>query len=225
MTSGPPYSLIVRLHFIVSFAPIYCSFCVCLISYDFVFYFFFTINSSVFYFTKQEISSRALVHFISSQYSLHLGFASARLFHCLHHLWLSTVLPKAHHSISLHFCLALCLHTSLFCHKSRVTLRVSSHFITSLASHLGSLRFCHFIHTHTHTLSLSLIFPLASCYFGFSISAFAFLPSVTPPASRHTLRHPQLHILLSLASTYLCTPFSQYFSENQGLPKYICPED
>ena len=75
-----------------------------------------------------------------------------------------------------------------FCHKSRVTLRVTSHFVTSLASHLGSLRFCHFIHTHTHSLSLSLIFPSASCYFGFSISALAFSPSVTPPASCQTLQ-------------------------------------
>ena len=157
---------------------------------------------------------RALVHFnfISSQYSLHLCFASARLFHCLHHPWLSTVLLKAHHSISLHFCLALHLHTSPF--LSQISCHTSGHIALRhkprLAPWLSPLLP---FYTHTHSLSLSLIFPSASCYFGFSISVLAFSPSVTPPALCHTLRlrvtpsgfasHPWLYILLSPASTYL----------------------
>ena len=186
ITLGPSYSFIVRLHFIVSFVPIYYSFCVCLISYVFIFYFFYYKYFCIYSIT-QEISSWALVHFnfISSQYSLHLIFALACLFHCLHHPWLNTMLLKAHHSISLRFCLALCFYTLLF--VTNLVSHFGSHRTSSQALPCTSTLFAFAIlHTHTHTLSLS-----HSCQvfviFGFSISALTFSPSVTPPASCHTL--------------------------------------
>ena len=154
---------IVMLHFIVLLVPIYFSFCVRFISHDLVLC-TFSLQKPV-YSRKEESNSRNLctLNFILSQYSLQLGFALARFFHRLPHLWLSTVLLKVHHYISLripHFA----SHFTFICFSSqpRVTLRITSLFITSLPLHFGSLRFCHFI-TYTHTHSLSLIFPLVFC--------------------------------------------------------------
>jgi hypothetical protein len=126
------------------------------------------------------------LNFISSQYSLQLGFASARLFHRLPHLWLSTVLLKVHHYISLripHFASHFAfIH---FSSQPCVTLRVTSLFVTSLASHFGSFRFCHFL-THTHTLSLSLSFSLRFFYYYF-VLVLRLSPS-------RTVSHLRLHI-------------------------------
>ena len=156
-------------HFIVFLVPIYYSFCVCFISYIFVCYSFhykYFCN----YPTKKKNpipGTRALQ--ISSHLSIACSQALLQLafFHRLPHLWLSTVLLKVHHFISLCF-LLFALHFA---------------FVTIPASRFGSHRHCHKPHlalrfwprynTHTHTLSLSLshthIFP----------SAFALLHSVT----------------------------------------------
>ena len=99
------------------------------------------------------------------------------------------MLLKAHHSILLRFCLALPptlrFLSQISCHTSG---HIAPRHKPRLSPWLSPLLP---FYTHTHTLSLSLslslFFPSASCYFGFSILALAFSPSVTPPASCHTL--------------------------------------
>ena len=125
---------------------------------------------------------------ISSCLSLACSQALLRLtfFHHLPHLWLSTMLLKVHHFISLHFSLFTShfAFTSILSQSSR---HASGHIdiVTSLASHFA---FGHFI---THTLSLSLIFP----------SAFTSLHSAT---SRLHITHLGLtsHISASLQAPW-----------------------
>ena len=156
------------------------------------------------------------LNFILSQYSLQSGFALARLFHRLPHLWLSTVLLKVHHFISLCF-LLFAFFFLLFALLLSLTSCHTSGHIALCHKPCLALRFCHFImhtHTHTHTLSLSHNFP----------SAFAFLHSVTSrlhithlsltshtSASHHA---SQLHVThLSFTSHILAShsPFGFYY--------------
>ena len=164
-------------HFIVFLVPIYYSFCVCFISYIFVCYSFHYKYFCNYPTKKKNPIPGTCALRISSHLSIACSQALLRLafFHCLPHLWLSTVLLKVHHFISLRFSV-FGLHFGF-----RFALRFYFAFVTIPASRFGSHRHCHKPHlalrfwpsynTHTHTLSLSLshIFP----------SAFALLHSVT----------------------------------------------
>ena len=199
--------------FIVFLVPIYYSFCVCFTSYIFVCYsFHYKYFCNYPTKKKEESNSRnsCTSNFMLSQYSLQSGFASACLFHRLPHLWLSTMLLKVHHFISLHFSL-FASHFAFTSLLSQSSHHASGHidFVTSLASHFP---FGHFI-THTHSLSLSL------SHFPFSLR---FLAQCHLSASRHTPRPHITHLgLLSCTSaahhtSQLCisashSPFGFYF--------------
>ena len=158
----------------------------------------FTINTSVITLPKKEGSNSrnsCTSNFISSQYSLQSGFALACLFHRLPHLWLSTMLLKVHHFISLCF-LLFASHFAFTSLLSQFSRHTSGHidFVTSLASHFA---FGHFI-THTHTLSLSLShFPFGLHFLAVSPLSFTSHTS----ASCHTPRPHVTHLgLLSRTS-------------------------
>ena len=155
----------------------------------FLYFTSFTINSSVFTLQHKKSVPEPLYTLISSRLSisLHLGFALARLFHCLHHPCLSTMLLKAHHSISLHFCLALCFYTLLF--VTNLVSHFRSHRTSSQASpHTSALFAFAILYTHTHTLSLSLSFSLRLLVI-FVLASWLSLS--------HTVSHPRLHVTSS----------------------------
>ena len=143
--------------------------------YTFSYVTLFTINTSVITLQKKKNpipGTRALL--ITSRLSIACSQALLRLafFHRLPHLWLSTVLLKVHHFISLHFSL-FALHFAFTSLLSQSPCQASGHIdiVTSLASHFA---FGHVI-THTHTLSLSLSLSLSLIF----ASAFALLHRVT----------------------------------------------
>ena len=198
-------------HFIVLLVPIYYSFCICFISYIFICYSFHYKYFCNYLQKKEESNSRNsyTLNFILSQYSLQSGFSSTRLFHHLPHLWLSTVLLKVHHFISLCF-LLFALHFAFTLLLSLTLCHTSGHIAICHKPRLA-LRFCHFIphtHTHTHTLSLSLSFslrPSLSCI----VSHLGFTSHIS--ASCNT---PQPHIThLGCTSHILAShsPFGSYY--------------
>ena len=107
-------------------------------------------------------------------------------FHRLPHLWLSTVLLKVHHFISLCF-LLFALHFAFTSLLSQSPRHASGHIdiVTSLTSHLASGYVI--THTHTHTLSLSL----SLSHFPFGLH---FIAQCHLSASRHTPRPHATHL-------------------------------
>ena len=203
ITSGPLLSCFILLSFLSPFIILF----VFALFHTFTYVTLFTINTSVITLQKKKnpipgtcaLRISSCLSIACSQALLQLAF-----FHRLPHLWLSTVLLKVHHFISLRFSL-FALHFAF-----RFALRFYFAFVTIPASRFGSHRHCHkprlalrfwpCYNTHTHTLSLSLshtfsLRPSLYC----TVSPLGFTSHTS--ASRHTSRLHVTHLGLSSRSS------------------------